>query len=143
MLDEIPDQPITYQDGRPVPWFSQIIRQIKTVIGGVESFIGYEEGGTLTITADQVQQGITNKVTEILKKEVTEVSPDGQIQKIEYRNAETDALVREREIAYAPDGTVQTRTDMDSETTVVQTYEYDGSGRLERIIPQIDIGGLF
>lgn len=109
---------IVDKDGRPTPWFAQILKDTIATNSAISNLAG---------DADDIESGITQRFREIAKKEI-EYALDGTIETITYKDPVTDAVVATEAIEYNVDKTVSKITETDSqarETVSNITYNPD------------------
>lgn len=119
-------------DGRPSGHFAVWLDRISVISEGIANFIG--EDGSGTITADEVAQGVTNRVIELANQEIAR-NTDGTISQIVYKDPDTAAVVLTEDFTYSPTGQVEEIKGTDSggnETIETFTYNQD-------LIDQIDV----
>lgn len=122
--------PLTKDNGMPSGVMSAWMRKVSTILEGLAGFIGEE--GNQPITADEIAQGITQRVREIAAKEYT-YNGDGTVNTVTYKDPDTAATVATEAFTYNGDGTVATATETTTSAVVVESYIYDASQLVKNI----------
>lgn len=110
------------EGNRPTKAMAQWMDRISAIAEGVSSFIG--ENGDGELTADDVAQGVTNRVIELANQAIAR-NANGTIASITYRDITTAAVLLTENFTYASNGTVASivGTDADGQVTTEQfTY---------------------
>lgn len=115
--------------------FSDWIENISRIAQGIFQFIG-DEG---VLTADDISQGITQRVRELADRDITR-NPDGTIDEITYRDPDTGVTVATESFDYNLDGTLDMVTESTAEATVQETFTYNLN--LEVIETSVEVSGF-
>lgn len=115
---------IVDREGRPSSPMAMWMDRISVISDGIARFIGTDGSGS--ITADEVNQGITRRVREIAAKEYS-YNGDGTVSQVVYKDPDTAATIATEAFTYNGDGTVATATETTDVATIIEAYNYDPS----------------
>lgn len=124
-------QGLVRQDGSPNTQFARWLELVSNAVQALNVFIGND--GNANLTADQIVEGLEDKVREITRNEF------GDIVKVERKDPVTNEVVSTREITRTGGEISEVRT---TTQTRVATYQIERTGGFISVItPEItDIG---
>ena len=91
------------EGNRPTKAMAQWMDRISAIAEGISAFIG--ENGDGELTADDVSQGVTNRVIELANQAVAR-NANGTIASITYTDIDTAEVLLTEQFTYASNGTV-------------------------------------
>ena len=105
--------------GRPTKAFAQWLSRVSAIVEGVSNFLG--ENGDGELTADDVSQGITNRIIELANQAVAR-NADGTIAIITYTDINTADVILTEQFSYTATGLIDeiVGTDADGQVTAEQ-----------------------
>ena len=125
-------RPIVDRSGSPTSWFAQRLEQITATVDGIIAFVGFETGQK--ITADDIEQGVENRVRQIVREEIS-YNSDGTVAQIMKKDA-TGAEVESATFSYNADSTVSQVVEVTPEAQVTRSFTYQ-AGRVAVVDPTI------
>jgi len=111
------------RDNKPTKAMAQWMDRISTIAEGISQFIG--ENGDAEITADEVEQGVTNRIIE-LANQVISRNADGTIDSITYTHPTTAATLLTEQFTWTATGVIEeiVGTDGNGQVTT-ETFTFD------------------
>lgn len=111
------------RDNKPTRAMAQWMDRLSTIAEGISQFIG--EDGTGEITADEIEQGITNRIIELANQVITR-NADGTIDTITYTHPTTAETLLTEQFAWAATGVIEeiVGTDGNGQVTT-ETFTFD------------------
>lgn len=107
------------EQNRPTKAFAQWLSRVSAIVEGVSNFLG--ENGDGELTADDVSQGITNRIIELANQAVAR-NADGTIASITYTDINTADVILTEQFSYTATGLIDeiVGTDADGQVTAEQ-----------------------
>lgn len=113
-------------NGMPTPYMWDFMRRLLTVDTELSQLSG---------DADNLADGITRRIRDIAKEEIT-YNSDGTIDTVTYKDHATDDVLLTESVGYNPNQTIDTVVAVDSQArTTTQTISYDELNLINIITP--------
>jgi hypothetical protein len=135
---DLPDTPITFQDGRPQPWFTILLRRLSTTVDGILQFIENDDG-TFSLNADDIEQGLTQRVEQIANKVFTYNGDDTVARVVELDPADNATVIGQKDFTYNAQQQVTVVDEVNTAGTIQKTYSYNPAD----LITDINVTGSF